>query len=221
MLGGLPVGIGDNPRGGEEIVHEARPPVGVLHRINDDDGFGHDLRRLRVALDGEQVIGGHQRGIGRGDFVAVDPVGEPRNRQRGAIAGAARGDGGHIGADRFELCHVGGGGEHQIVERPALPAGRILHQPGAVRRGVGEGLQVGIGLIRRGDPRARCMPDGGGQRRDRGIEVALREGLRRSGRGDAGHGKQQKAPTAAQTPDCVTHRQSPFGGKNSRGTALP
>ena len=194
MLGRLPVGIGCDAGGGEEIVHEARPPVGVLHRVDDHDGAGHDLGGTRIVLRGEQVIGSHQRGVGRGDLVAVDAIGEPCHGHRHAVAGSSCSDCRHISANRVDLRHVGGGRKHQIVKRTAFPAHRILHEPRAIRRGFGECLQVGIGLIGRGDPRARRMADGGGQRRDRGIELPLGKGLRGGRRGEGKHRQEQEAP---------------------------
>ncbi len=178
MLGRLPVGSRIDAGRGEEIVHEPRAPVGVLHRIDHHDGLAHDPRGARVVLCGEQVIGGHQRGIGRGDLVAVDPVGQPRHRQSRAVRGTPCRDIGEIGADRIEPRDVFRAGEDHVIERPAFPAGRILHHAGAVGRGGGERLEIGIGLVRRGDAGAGRMADRFGQGRDRGIEAALRKGLR-------------------------------------------
>ena len=82
MLGAGTVGEGFEAARRFKRMNEAGAPIRVLHRVNDDDGFAEDLVHNGIAAGSEQVIGERETGIGAGNLIAVDAIGEPDDCRR-------------------------------------------------------------------------------------------------------------------------------------------
>ena len=166
---------------------KARPPIGVLHRVDDDDAVRQDGIDQRIPLGRQQVIGHRQPGIGAADLVPVHAIGEPGDRQRPGGGRPAIADALHIGLDVVDPRHVGARGDDGVDERAALPALRIFHQPHPIRRGGGQRLHVADRHVGTGNLLARTVARHLLQRRDRRVIAAVQKALRRCGRNPCQH----------------------------------
>jgi hypothetical protein len=96
----------------------------------------------------------------------------------------------HAAAHVVQLRHALARSDHQVVQRPPLPGGRVLDEPGAIRRGLRQGLEVAGDLVRRGNRVAGLVADGRFQRRDGRVVAAaghdLRGGARAQGEEECG-----------------------------------
>ena len=148
------------------LVHEAVPPVGVLHGVDQHQRLGQDEVDIGVSCRREQVVGLRHGGAARTDLVAVDPMHE-------------RGDDRKFGQQRFGLCvgeparvgepcdprlhlvetrHALGRPDDEDDERTALPALRVAHEARAVRGRVGQRLHVPDHIVRRRDGLPEVVP---------------------------------------------------------------
>ena len=57
MFGSESVRVWHQALGDFEIVDEPIPPVGILHRVDDNNGVGHDVCYTCIILRGEQMVG--------------------------------------------------------------------------------------------------------------------------------------------------------------------
>ena len=138
------------------LVHEAVPPVGILHRVDQDQRLGQDQVDIGISGRREQVIGLRHGGPARTDLVAVDAVHE-------------RGDDRKLGQQRFglgageparvgEACdprlhlvetrHALGRTDDEDDERTALPALRVAHEVRPVRSRFGQCFHVADHIVR-------------------------------------------------------------------------
>ncbi len=126
-----------------EVVDEAVAAVRILQRRDEHEDVVQDAGDHVVIAGGEQVVGGHQGGVGGRDLVAVDAVGQPDD---GGEAGdeLARlrvrrlpriGERLHAGADFGEPLDVGFGSDGRVDELAALPGLAVLENLQARRSG--------------------------------------------------------------------------------------
>ena len=172
-------------------IGEPRPPIGVLAGVDDDHAFAQDRIDQRVPLRSEQVIGQHQRRVRSADLVPVHAVGQPGHRHAVRPRRAAIADALQIGANAIDARHVLAAGNHRIDERAAFPAARIFDQSHPLGRGFGQRFHVIDQHFGSGDLLARTVPRHLLQRRDRRVEIAFEQALRRSGPGGEGEGGSQ------------------------------
>ena len=159
------LGIGGCGLPGSVRGQEAGPAVGVFARVDEDDRLAEDLLHLGIALGGEQVVGQGQRGIARRDLVAMHAVEQPGHGGKlldQAIAVSRREPAGiaELAQARLHLVetrHPLGRADGEHVERAPLPGLRVLREPGALGRGLGQRLQVRGDLLRRGYGFARLV----------------------------------------------------------------
>ena len=147
------LGIGGDAAARSMEIDEPIATIGVLHGVeNHDDLFEH-LAGCGPAV-GEQVIGRQERGVARGDLVAVNAVGHPDDRRvrlgdrLGLLgSGLARVGQAQVGlADLVEAGQVLGAGDRQIVEPALLDRLAVADQPGAVGRGLVESTKIPLDL---------------------------------------------------------------------------
>ena len=179
------------------LEQEARPTVGVLHRIDEQQRLAQDQVDIGIAARGQQVIGLEQGRVGRRDFVAMHPVRQPHDHgvllQQPLLLGrrlAPRvGQPLQVGLHGIERRDASRRAHDEHPQRTPLPAPGVLDQPRAGRVGLLQGLQVGANLFRRGDFSPRVMPhhlsqggDGGVIRGTRPERLGCGLGRRRQGR---------------------------------------
>ena len=164
---------------------EAGAPVGVLHRVDDDDGLVEDPVDRRIVFCSEQVIGESERGIGARDFIAMHAIGQPDNGRRpGNQVRAltrrkrARSDRLDVGLDLVDAGHVLRRADDAVDQLPAFPGARILIELHPVRGGVGQHFHVGKRIGRRGNLLAGRIAKGFLKRRNGRIGLDVDEGLR-------------------------------------------
>ena len=165
MLGSETVLVGLQATCGSKTVHKARPPIGVLDRINNDNGLVEDPVDTGIIARCEQVIGGAQAGIGRGNLIAMHAIGEPdHGRRRGdqAVAHVSGQSAGvcqllQIGLDVIEARHGVRIGDDGVGERAAFPAGRVVNDLNAVGGSCLQGPEIGNRLIGRCDFSTKFM----------------------------------------------------------------
>ena len=57
MFGSESVRVWHQALGDFKIVDEPIPSIGILHRVDDNNGVGHDVRYTCIILRGEQMVG--------------------------------------------------------------------------------------------------------------------------------------------------------------------
>ena len=79
VLGGDPDFVGPPGLGNPVLVHEAVAPVGILHGVDEDEGFRENQFDVRISLGREQVVGLGHGGAAGTDLVPVHAVHERRH----------------------------------------------------------------------------------------------------------------------------------------------
>jgi hypothetical protein len=191
VLGGNRIGIG-RCRGAQQVVgDETGTAVRVLHRIDHDDRVATHQIDIAVALRRQQVIRHGERGVRRGDLVAMDAVHQPGHHREPLRqpVGVAAGQAARIREPpqvRFHLIERGdslGRRDHEEPQRAALPRPGVLRQPRTIRRRLVQRPQVDRDLFRRGDLLTVIVSENLRDRRDpRIVDRTWRKFWRRGGR---------------------------------------
>ena len=132
------------PCAAHRVLHdEARSPVRVLHRVDEDQRLGHDEIDCRVSLGREEMVGLRHRGPAGADFVSVHAVHHRRNDRktcdelRGFVVSKAPrvSDTLEVRLDLVQAGHALDGAEHEHDGRTAFPRLARPDQLCAVTRG--------------------------------------------------------------------------------------
>ncbi len=195
VLGVVRRRIGGGGAALQVLEHEARAPVRVLHRIDEDQRLAQHGVDVGVALRRQQVVGLEQRRVRGRDLVAMDAVRQPGDdrqiahepigvsrRQRSRIGEALQ-----VGLHLVQPPDAVGAANHHHPQRATLPGARVLEQPRPRRRRRGQRLQVDADLVRRGDLDAVVVAEhllqrGNGRVVRRTRPDRLRRRLREDGR---------------------------------------
>ena len=157
------------PSGGRLLVgsHVTGPTVGVLHGIDEDQALPEDQFHVRVALGGQEVVRLGHGGATRADLVSVDSVEDHGHHRQPGQEGVGLGGGEATGIVEEAQVLLDGVEPGNALRRAddhdhqgtALPALGVPDEPGPVRRGSVERLEVADHVRRRRDGVPEAVAD--------------------------------------------------------------